>query len=111
MNIRMTLSAALVFGVASALGSCSSTSEPTVDASAHLRRYLTCGDPVCRGYTAGSGAPLCTTEKADDPCSIDGQQCDPKSDCNALLVCASSDPKTRTGGCPISRARYKGDIH
>jgi hypothetical protein len=33
------------------------------------------------------------------------------NDCNALLECASSDPKMRTGGCPISRARYKQDIH
>jgi hypothetical protein len=115
MNIRMTFSAALVFGVVSTLGGCSSTHGGTVDANPQdagaLRRYLTCGDPVCRGYTAGSGAPLCTTEKAGDACSVDGQQCDPKSDCNALLVCASSDPTMRPGGCPISRARYKRDIH
>src|SRR5262249_35120868 len=31
--------------------------------------------------------------------------------CNALLVCASSDPKGRVGGCPISRKKYKQDIH
>jgi hypothetical protein len=33
------------------------------------------------------------------------------NDCNALLECASSDPKMGTSGCPISRAKYKQDIH
>ena len=33
------------------------------------------------------------------------------NDCNALLECASSDPKMRVGGCPISRAKYKQDVH
>jgi hypothetical protein len=75
-----------------------------------LKLYYTCGDPVCRGYTGGSGASLCTTEKPGDPCSVDGQKCDPQNDCNALLVCASSDPTMRPGGCPISRARFKQDI-
>ena len=31
------------------------------------------------------------------------------NDCNALLECASSDPKKRVGGCPISRA-LKGNV-
>lgn len=75
-----------------------------------LTWYTTCGDPVCRGYTAPAGVPLCTTQKAGDACSSDGQRCDPKSDCNALLICAKTDPKTSPGGCPISRASAKREI-
>jgi hypothetical protein len=76
-----------------------------------LKRYLTCGDPVCRGYTAGSGAPLCSSEIAGDVCSVEGQRCDPKDQCNALLVCASSDPRMQPPGCPISRRRFKSNVH
>ena len=39
----------------------------------------------------------------------EGTRCDPGNDCNALLVCATSDP-THGGVCPISRARYKEDV-
>ena len=42
---------------------------------------------------------------------MDGQKCDPQNDCNALVICASSDPTMRPGGCPISRKRFKQDIH
>ena len=110
MNVRL---ATATGACALVLSSCSSNQAPvTTDAGMDaLKIFSTCGDPVCRGYTGGSGAPLCTTEKAGDACSVDGQKCDPMSDCNALLECASSDPKMRTGGCPISRARYKEDIH
>jgi hypothetical protein len=87
-------------------------SPPTPDAGTDgLQLYFTCGDPVCRGYTGGSGAPLCTTELAGDTCSTNGQSCDPQNSCNALLICASSDPRMRTGGCPISRRRFKEDVH
>lgn len=78
--------------------------------TAALAWYTTCGDPVCRGYTPPAGIPLCSTEKVGDPCSSDGQRCDPKSDCNALLICAKSDPKTSPGGCPVSRASAKHEI-
>jgi hypothetical protein len=82
------------------------------DASAgNLKYYFTCGDPVCRGYTGGSGAPLCTTQTAGAACTVDGQTCDPQNQCNALVVCASSDPTMRVGGCPISRRRFKDDVH
>lgn len=89
---------------------------PSADAgsdagSGGLKLYLTCGDPVCRGYTAGSGQPLCTTEKVGDPCTVDGQRCDPQDSCNALLLCATADPKAGPARCPISRRRYKNDIH
>src|SRR5207244_12084731 len=39
----------------------------------------------------------------------EGATCDPGSDCNQLLVCATSDP-THGGRCPISRRDAKEDI-
>lgn len=76
-----------------------------------LSLFYTCGDPVCRGYTARSDAPLCSSERAGDPCRVEGMSCDPRDDCNRLLTCAGSDPRLGLGGCPISRQRYKTDIH
>jgi len=76
-----------------------------------LSFFYTCGDPVCRGYTGGSGEPLCSTETSGDPCNVEGTRCDPEDDCNSLLVCATSDPKLGPGGCPISRRSTKQDIH
>jgi hypothetical protein len=76
-----------------------------------LRWFTTCGDPVCQGYTGPfDGVPLCTTEAEGDACDADGAQCDPQDDCNALLICATDDPKDQTGGCPISRKERKTDI-
>ncbi len=80
-----------------------------------LTWYTTCGDPVCTvpdmgGWRSKPGVPLCTTEKVGDPCSPSGSECDPKSNCNDLLECTTSDPKMNPGGCPISRRRYKTDI-
>jgi hypothetical protein len=95
------------------VASCTCVPAPsTTDAGAGgLRLYYTCGDPVCHGYTAGSGASLCTTEKVGDVCTVEGEKCDPQDDCNALVICASSDPTMKPGGCPISRLRYKQDVH
>jgi hypothetical protein len=88
------------------------TADASTDAgTGNLKLYLPCGDPVCRGYTGGSGAALCTTETVGDACSVDGQRCDPQDPCNALVVCAATDPKTKAGSCPISRRRFKDDIH
>ncbi len=71
--------------------------------------YYTCGDPVCSGYTPPAGdIPLCTDQQEGDPCYVEGDMCDPQSDCNALMVCAAEDPKA--DGCPISRKAYKHDI-
>src|SRR5206468_5455331 len=54
--------------------------------------------------------PPCTCgEVAGGSCSPEGTTCDPGSDCNELLVCATSDP-THGGFCPISRRRYKDDV-
>lgn len=73
--------------------------------------YLTCGDPVCQGYTGPfDGVPLCTDEAIGDACVTEGEQCDPVDDCNALLRCTTEDPTTQPGGCPISLAKYKRDI-
>ncbi|MBI3185151.1 MAG: hypothetical protein HYZ28_23695 [Myxococcales bacterium] len=87
----------------------SSADAGVADAGSALSWYTTCGDPVCRGWTAKAGVPLCTTEKEGNPCSVDGAQCDPQDPCNVLLQCASKDPK-QGGMCPISRARFKEDI-
>jgi hypothetical protein len=75
--------------------------------------YRTCGDPVCNGYTAPSGIPVC----ADQP---EGDACDPAGDttlcaieddpCNVRLTCATEDPTQGPGGCPISKAAAKSDI-
>lgn len=78
--------------------------------SAKLQYYLTCGAPVCGGWT-DKGIPLCTkAQQVGGACSKDGEVCDPKDACNALLKCTSSDPKQQPGGCPISKAKYKSDI-
>lgn len=75
------------------------------------RLFFTCGDPVCSGYTPNGSTPLCSTEQEGDACSVEGMSCDPQDECNRLLTCAGSDPQLRPGGCPISRASYKDDIH
>lgn len=73
--------------------------------------YFTCGDPACSSYAGPfDGVPLCTDELSGDPCVDEGAECDPVDDCNALLVCATEDPQDQTGGCPISRAKFKRDI-
>ncbi len=73
------------------------------------RWFLTCGDPVCRGHTI-TGVRACTAaELAGAACPTNGDQCDPSDGCNALLRCDTTDP--RMGSCPISRAKFKDDIH
>lgn len=76
-----------------------------------LQWYLTCGDPVCQGYTGPfSGVSACTTEAAGDACTSNGATCDPQNDCNALLSCTTEDPTQQPGGCPISLRSAKRDI-
>jgi hypothetical protein len=88
------------------LGSCGGDTMPT----GTLQIYETCGDPVCRGYTAPVGVALCSTQKVGDVCTTAGQTCDPKSMCNQLYICSTTDPKRAPGGCPISRRKYKTEI-
>ncbi|HNN98320.1 MAG TPA: hypothetical protein PKI03_38915 [Pseudomonadota bacterium] len=107
LPIRPLLSLALCIGLAACGGDPGGGSDA---GSGTLAWYTTCGDPVCRGYTPPAGVPRCTTEKAGAACSTDGQKCDPMSDCNALLLCTKSDPKTAPGGCPISRKSAKEGI-
>jgi hypothetical protein len=54
-------------------------------------RY-TCGEPVCGGYTPKPGIPLCTSEAYGNRCEDEGVTCDPKDDCNRLLICSPHDP-------------------
>lgn len=72
--------------------------------------YTTCGDPVCSGYTGPfEGVPECTDEQDGDVCTSEGATCDPHDACNALLECTRDDPTAE--GCPISRLKYKRDVH
>ena len=77
-----------------------------------LQWYTTCGDPVCSGYGGPyDGVPMCPDVNEGDPCDLADATCDFTSDCNALMICATADPKQQAGGCPISRAAFKQDIH
>jgi hypothetical protein len=77
-----------------------------------LTWYSTCGDPSCSGYTGPyPGVPMCPDINEGDPCDVAEATCDFTSDCNAVMVCATEDPKQQAGGCPISRAAFKQDIH
>lgn len=93
-------------GISQCNGGDDDTSPPS-----KLTWYYTCGDPVCSGYNPSGNVPLCTTEVAGESCTTEGATCDPKSDCNSLLVCAASDPTQEPGGCPISQKALKRDIH
>jgi hypothetical protein len=100
-----------------ALAACGSSGDTATDvADSPAAWFMTCGDPVCQSYTGPfDGVPLCTDEGVSqtDPCDsadID-TTCDPVDGCNALLVCAVSDPTMQTGGCPISLASNKEQIH
>lgn len=91
-----------------------STSDPPADETTTggtLSWYSTCGDPVCMGYGGPfEGVAACGEIVEGDPCTTEGETCDFMSDCNALLICATEDPKMQEGGCPISRAKFKQDI-
>jgi hypothetical protein len=79
--------------------------------SGQLQWYSTCGDPVCGPEPRDLGLPACAAGVSEGTaCSTSGEQCDAQLGCGASLICASSDPKTGPGGCPISRAAYKADV-
>jgi endosialidase-like protein len=102
---RFRLVAALLLAAAlTAVPSCGTDPTPPP------RWYFTCGDPVCSGYQPRPGVPACTSQTPGAACAPQGDTCDPVDGCNRLLVCATSDPTQGTGGCPISRARFKRDI-
>src|SRR5262249_42124814 len=53
----------------------------------------------------------CVDERAGDLCSPQDDRCDPGAGCGVLLLCTDRDPRGGPGGCPISREKYKQDIH
>jgi hypothetical protein len=77
-----------------------------------LSWYRSCGSPVCGPGTDGpTGDPLCTTAQQESgSCDTRDVACDPGIGCQVRLLCTDQDPTMLTGGCPISRARYKQDI-
>lgn len=84
------------------------------DSGTTLQWYTTCGYPTCMGPGDGgdvtdSGA-ACPTEGT--PCSVAGTMCGTASqaNCGVVMVCAASDPKMGTGGCPISTRKAKDGI-
>jgi hypothetical protein len=90
-----------------------SACDPVAPPPVETHWYETCGTPVCMGYQGPTdGVPACNPDEiAGEACSDEGYSCDFQSDCGALLVCASEDPKTADGTtCPRSRARFKTDI-
>ena len=91
-----------------ALGIASGCSDPTPPP----RWFYTCGDPVCSSYRPPAGVRACVaSEVAGEMCAPENATCDPRDECNRLLACAVTDPTRGPGGCPISRASAKQDIH
>jgi hypothetical protein len=86
-------------------GSGSGGSSSSGSGGGQLRLYSTCPPPVA---CDPAPMPVCTTEKEGDPCTDADIKCGVKDGCGATLVCREQDPKS--GGCPISLARYKHDI-
>lgn len=81
--------------------------------SSALHWYESCGAPVCGVSPEPYNSPTirdCTDEKLGGACGLEGDRCDGVLGCGATLICATSDPTMRPGGCPISRARYKEDV-
>ena len=56
------------------------------------RWHYTCGDPVCMGYTVKPGIALCPDQGAGGQCSTPDALCDPRDECNRLLVCSVEPP-------------------
>ena len=76
--------------------------------------WRTCGAPACPGADAGvpdSGLRACSSQLVGSACSSVGEQCDPHEGCSVYLRCSTSDPREQYGGCPVSRMRFKKDVH
>jgi hypothetical protein len=80
--------------------SCTTNGVACTEKACVLKWYRTCGDPVCRGHEVDPNIPACSTQKAGDGCTRQGDQCDPVDPCNVRLVCTGSDPTQQPGGCP-----------
>jgi hypothetical protein len=108
----LLVTAALVAGCGARAISGNGAGDLESDGGDALLWHVTCGDPVCAaGGHRDHGVPRCTVETAGKQCSAPGATCDPGNDCNEDLVCSTKDPRQQPGGCPISRASYKKDIH
>lgn len=86
------------------------TSAP-VEPTAQLRWYSSCGAPVCGNPNQVPGSNTCGDKQEGQLCQQAGATCDLGNDCNQNLICAESDPKLEPGGCPISQAEFKREIH
>jgi hypothetical protein len=106
----MALAAFLIACVPVADSPESDAGATTGDGGDHLQWYLTCGDPSCSGHSDDLGVDACTDEVGGEACTSSGTTCDPIDDCNALLICADQDPRTQSGGCPISQRGLKRNI-
>jgi hypothetical protein len=76
--------------------------------------WRTCSAPACPAADAGvpdSGLQSCSSQLVGSACSSVGEQCDPHEGCSVYLRCSTSDPRNQYGGCPVSRMRFKKDIH
>lgn len=77
-----------------------------------LTWYRTCGDPSCAGYQGPTeGLPVCVDASEGEVCAEADAECDLEDPCNVRLRCTTEDPTAQEGGCPISRAVHKHDIH
>ena len=102
----------LRFACFALLGACELKDSGETGADGALKWYTDCGDPACSGYSGPfDGVALCDDEVVGATCEPAGATCDPQDACNALVVCATLDPKEQTGGCPISLRAMKKDIH
>jgi hypothetical protein len=75
--------------------------------------WRTCGAPAC-AQDAGvpdSGLQACSSQIVGSACSPVGEECDPHEGCSVYLLCSTTDPRAQYGGCPVSRMRFKKDIH
>ena len=77
-------------------------------ASGAFQWYKTCGSPVCKGWSAKPGIPMCVGQKPGISCTKKADKCDPKDFCDALLLCTDVDP-TKVG-CGKSSRRFKRQI-
>ena len=73
-----------------------------------FRYFRTCGYPVCPVDDRPiPGVPACTTQRAGDPCTTPGEECDPGAGCGVRLLCTDRNPAVL---CPISERKAKRDI-
>jgi hypothetical protein len=69
------------------------------------RWQYTCGDTVCHGYQPTPGVAACTGQQSGEGCPVLDERCDPRDDCNRLLLCETDPPPPNP--CPLKAA---GDL-